>query len=109
MTTTLQLLMAAALSFALSAHAGGNAEAGKAKSSACAACHGYDGNSKVPAFPRLAGQHRDYLFHALRAYKDGTRKNPVMAEQVKNLSTRDMGDLAAYFSSQKQDGLYTKY
>lgn len=106
---TLQLVLAAALSLAVSAHADGNAEAGKAKSTACAACHGYDGNSTVASFPRLAGQHRDYLFHALRAYKDGSRKNPIMAEQVKNLSTRDMHDLAAYFSRQKQDGLYTKY
>ncbi len=101
------LILAAALGFALSAHAGGNAEAGKAKSTVCAACHGADGNSTVPSFPRLAGQNRDYLVHALQAYRKGDRKNPIMAEQAKNLSNQDIEDLAMYFS--QQHGLYLKY
>ena len=85
----------------------GNAQAGKAKSTACAACHGADGNSSTALFPRLAGQHKDYLYHSLKAYKSGKRKNPIMAGQVQNLSLADMVDLAAYYSKQK--GLVIKY
>lgn len=85
----------------------GNAEAGKAKSTACAACHGVDGNSATALFPKLAGQHRDYLYHSLKAYKSGKRKNPIMAGQVQNLSLTDIADLAAYYSKQK--GLVIKY
>ncbi len=105
---TSPIVLAAVLVFALPAHASkGNAEAGKAKSTACAACHGEDGVSKIPSFPKLAGQHRDYLVHALKEYQSGKRKNPIMAEQVKNLSDADMADLAAWFSAQK--GLSIKY
>ena len=88
-------------------HAKGNAEAGKAKSAACAACHGQVGVSEVSNFPTLAGQHRDYLYHALRDYKSGKRKNPIMAGQVQTLTDADMRDLAAYFSKRK--GVYLKY
>lgn len=97
----------AALAVSLPVQAKGNAEAGKAKSAACAACHGEDGNSKVPGFPRLAGQHSDYLYHALKDYKSGKRKNPIMAGQVETLTDADMADLAQYFSRQK--GLQLKY
>ncbi|AAZ97979.1 cytochrome c, class IC [Thiobacillus denitrificans ATCC 25259] len=103
------LIIAAALVFGVSmAHAGkGNAAAGKAKAEACAACHGVGGDSTVAGFPKLAGQHRDYLYHALQDYRSGKRKNPIMAEQVKTLSDADMADLAAYFAEQK--GLRVKY
>jgi cytochrome c553 len=104
---TLIFLAAAALTCAWPVHAKGNAEAGKAKSTACAACHGADGNSSVPSFPKLAGQNRDYLYHSLKDYKAGKRKNPIMAGQVQNLSDADMLDLAMYFSKQK--GLRLKY
>jgi cytochrome c553 len=87
------------------AHAG-NSEAGKEKSRTCAACHGPDGNSAAPDFPKIAGQHYDYLVKALRDYKSGARKNPVMAPQVANLNQRDFEDLAAYFS--EQQGLVTR-
>lgn len=87
--------------------ASGNAEAGKAKSTACAACHGPDGNSPTALFPKLAGQHKDYLYHSLKAYKSGKRKNPIMTAQVQSLSLTDMADLAAYYSKQK--GLTIKY
>ncbi|MBI1283826.1 MAG: c-type cytochrome [Thiobacillus sp.] len=96
-----------ALSVSLSAHASGDYEAGKAKSTVCAGCHGADGVSTVPSFPKLAGQHPDYLYHALRDYKSGKRKNPIMAGQVEALSDTDMHDLALFFS--KQQGLYLKY
>lgn len=101
----MMLVIFAAL--ALPAHAGGNAEAGKAKSAPCAACHGPDGNSTTPSFPKLAGQHEDYLYHSMKDYKTGKRKNPIMSGQVANLSDRDMKDLAAYFARQK--GLSQKY
>jgi cytochrome c553 len=83
------------------AHAIGNVDAGKEKSRTCAACHGPDGNSVTADFPRLAGQHYDYLVKALNDYKAGRRKNPIMGPQAAPLSTRDMEDLAAYFSSQQ--------
>ena len=77
----------------------GDAAQGKAKSSTCAACHGVDGNSQAAMFPRLAGQHPDYLYQALTEYKSGERKNAIMSGQVTNLSEQDMADLAAYFGS----------
>ena len=83
----------------------GNAAAGKEKAKACAACHGADGNSATADFPRLAGQHADYLVKTLQGYKSGTRKNAIMAPTAANLSQRDMEDLAAYFS--RQPGLVT--
>ena len=107
MKKTLFILAAVALGSSLPVHAKGNYEAGKAKSATCAACHGADGNSTVPSFPKLAGQNRDYLFHSLKDYKSGKRKNPIMAGQVQTLSDADMLDLALYFSKQK--GLYLKY
>jgi len=84
------------------AYAAGDAASGKQKSQACAACHGADGNSPTgPDFPRLAGQHEDYLLRALRDYKSGARKNPIMSGQVSSMSAQDMADLAAYFANQK--------
>lgn len=107
MKKTALILVALALGFSVQAQAKGNAEAGKAKSAACAACHGADGVSATPGFPTLAGQYHDYLYHALKDYKSGKRKNPIMAGQVANLTDADMADLAAYFAAQK--GLSIKY
>jgi cytochrome c553 len=107
MKTTLLILATLALNLFLPAHAKGSIEAGKAKSTTCAACHGAEGVSTISSFPKLAGQQRDYLVQALKDYKAGKRKNPIMTEQAKNLSDADMADLAAYFSSQK--GLSIKY
>ena len=86
--------------------AAADAAAGKQKSQTCAACHGPDGNSVAPDFPRIAGQHYDYLVHSIRAYQTGARKSPVMMPMVDKLTQRDIEDLAAYFSQQK--GLVTK-
>jgi cytochrome c553 len=102
------LLAACSLIIAASAPAlAGDADAGKKKSQTCAACHGSDGNSPAPDFPKIAGQHYDYLLKALKDYKSGARKNPIMAPLVANLTQRDIEDLAAYYSSQR--GLVTKY
>lgn len=107
MKNTLLILAVVALGTSLAAHAKGDYEAGKAKSATCAACHGVDGISAVASFPKLAGQHRDYLYQVLKDYQSGKRKNPIMAGQVQNLSDTDMRDLAMYFSKQK--GLTLKY
>lgn len=86
----------------------GDAAAGKKKSETCAACHGPDGNMPAgPDFPRLAGQHYDYLVRSLQGYKSGARKNPIMNPLAANLTQRDIEDLAAYFSDQQ--GLVTKH
>jgi cytochrome c553 len=79
--------------------AAGNAADGKAKSAACAACHGMDGNSMVPTFPKLAGQHASYIEKQLANFKAGDRKDPTMSGMAAPLSEQDMADLAAYFSS----------
>jgi cytochrome c553 len=98
----------AALAFCAPALAAqGDPDAGKAKSAACKVCHGETGLGASPDFPRIAGQHADYLAVALRHYKLGKRRNPIMAGQVANLSEKDILDLAAYFSA--QTGLAIKY
>src|SRR6188768_1046995 len=103
-----KILVASLLALALPAvAASGDSEAGKKKSTPCAACHGNEGVSASPDFPNLAGQYADYLEVAMKHYKVGKRKNPIMAEQVKNLSNKDMMDLAAYFASQR--ALSVKY
>ena len=104
-----RILLAASclmLAASLPAYAGDPA-AGQKKSQTCAACHGPDGNSTAQDFPKLAGQHYDYLLKAMKDYKSGTRKNPLMAPMIANLTQRDMEDLSAYYSSQK--GLVLKY
>lgn len=78
----------------------GNAAAGKKKSVACTACHGADGNGPIPLYPRLAGQHEDYLIKVLQDYKTGKRSNAVMKGTVLPLTEQDISDLAAYFASQ---------
>jgi len=84
----------------------GNPAAGKEKSKSCAACHGADGNSASGEFPRLAGQHYDYLLRTLQEYKSGERKNAIMNGIAGGLSNRDMQDLAAFYS--RQQGLTVK-
>lgn len=78
----------------------GDVEAGRRKSAPCAACHAEDGNSPVAQYPRLAGQYEDYLRKALRDYRSGARKNPIMNGMAANLSEQDRADLAAFYASQ---------
>ena len=66
----------------------------------CQACHGMDGNSPIPDNPKLAGQYRDYLAKALRDYKSGARKNPIMQGMVGSLTPADLDGLAEYYSAQ---------
>jgi cytochrome c553 len=97
-------LFCSAVSF--SAFAGGNIDNGKVlvDKYSCAACHGKDFNSPIdPSYPKLAGQHADYLQHALTAYKRGDgangRSNAIMTGQVKPLTNADIKDIAAYLHS----------
>ncbi len=98
--STLVSLLAVSL-FTAPAQAAGDAEAGEAKAQVCVSCHGMNGNSVVPTFPKLAGQHAGYIAKQLADFKEGkTRSNAVMAPQVANLSQQDMADLGAYYAKQ---------
>jgi cytochrome c553 len=66
----------------------------------CQACHGVDGNSQSADYPKLGGQYPDYLAKALRDYKSGARKNPIMAGFAGTLSTADIDNVAAYYAAQ---------
>ena len=77
----------------------GSADAGKAKALTCTACHGPEGNSSSPLWPNIAGQNAPYIQAQLMAFKDGSRKDPLMSSQAMLLSAEDMADLAVYFES----------
>ena len=76
-------------------------EAGESKAAACVSCHGDKGNSMVSTFPKLAQQDESYLRKQLHAFKDGSRKDPVMSSIAKSLSDQDMAEIAAYYMAQK--------
>jgi cytochrome c553 len=88
-----------------SAHAAdvvvGDPAAGQAKTAVCGACHGPDGNSMAPNFPKLAGQGQRYLLKQLHEIKDGKRVVLEMTGLLNNLNDQDLADMAAYFSGQK--------
>lgn len=68
----------------------------------CVACHGADGAKTVaPDYPKLAGQPADYLVHALRGYKSGQRKNPIMAGIISGVEEKDFEAIAEFFSKQQ--------
>ncbi len=94
-TSALALTLVSGLSVAA-----GDITRGQELSASCAACHGADGNSTIPANPKLAGQYDSYLVFVLKAYRDGSRENALMNGMAANLSDQDIADLAAYFSSQ---------
>ena len=98
---TLMALFAAAVVAATAPAQAANVAAGQAKATeVCAVCHGADGNSQLPDYPKLAGQHSDYLEKALRDYKSGARKNPIMTGFASALSKDDIANLAAWFNAQ---------
>lgn len=82
------------------AMAAGDAAAGKTKAATCAACHGPDGNSAAPTFPKLAGQSERYLNKQIHDIKSKARVVPAMAGMVDNFSDQDIADLSAYFAAQ---------
>ncbi|MBV6751630.1 cytochrome c4 [Pseudomonas chlororaphis] len=83
------------------AQAAGDAKAGQAKAAVCGACHGPDGNSMAPNFPKLAGQGERYLTKQMQDIKSGKRTVLEMTGLLTNLSDQDLSDIAAYFSSQQ--------
>lgn len=86
--------------FSAQAFAKGDAAAGEAKSAICAACHGMDGNSMVPNWPKLAGQHENYLVRQTTLIKSGARTVAEMAGITPGLSKQDILDISAFFAAQ---------
>jgi len=77
----------------------GDLAAGKSKAASCSGCHGANGISANPLWPNLAGQKEAYLVKQLKAFRDGSRSDPMMTPMAKPLSGADIENLAAYFSS----------
>ncbi|MBX3726701.1 MAG: cytochrome c4 [Xanthomonadales bacterium] len=103
MSIRLVVALAGLASFAvqaLEAPPVGDAQAGAEKAAVCGACHGLDGNSANPAWPKLAGQHADYTYRQTRAVRDGEREIIEMTPFVAGLSDQDIADMAAYFAGQ---------
>ena len=92
------LLLAVITSLPMVSYAAGDAAAGKTKSATCAACHGAEGISPNELWPNLAGQKQAYLIKQLKAFKDGSRKDPMMSPMAAPLSDEDIDNLSAYFS-----------
>jgi len=83
----------------------GDPAAGKAKAITCTACHGPDGNSSNPEWPKIAGQHARYFAKQLMNFKQGThRNNAMMTGMVAALSDQDMHDLGAYYAAMGMSG-----
>jgi cytochrome c553 len=102
-------LLCAVLALAAGAARAADVAAGGAKAKeVCQACHGLDGNSQAPDYPKLGGQRADYLAKALRDYKSGARKNPIMAGFASTLSPKDIENVAAYYATQPAV-LYVKH
>ena len=104
----MSLMLRAAVSLlllvSLPLFAKGDPAAGQAKSAICAACHGMDGNSTVPTWPKLAGQHEKYMVRQVTLIKAGARMVPEMAGIVPGLSDQDIEDISAFFASQVNNG-----
>jgi cytochrome c553 len=94
------IMLLAILFFASTPAVAGDAAAGKVKSAMCASCHGVNGISMSPLWPNLAGQKEQYLIKQIKAFRDGTRQDPMMAPMVAALSDTDIENLAAYYSAQ---------
>jgi len=82
----------------------GDAANGKELSVTCSACHGADGNSAAPTFPKLAGLGEKYLLKQMTDIRDGARPVPTMVGQVDNMSDQQLADLAAFYASQARSG-----
>ncbi|HEX8755776.1 MAG TPA: cytochrome c4 [Steroidobacteraceae bacterium] len=83
----------------------GSVQAGATKAAVCFSCHGPNGNSQNPAWPRLAGQNAVYVAEQLHLFKDGIRKNPVMQPMAATLSDQDIDNVAVFFAAQTPTGL----
>lgn len=86
---------------AIPSMAAGDIAAGQVKSAQCAACHGVDGNSIEPSFPKLAGQAESYLYKQLIDFTSGARESLIMAPMLMGLTPQDFADISAYYASMK--------
>lgn len=77
------------------------ADAKEIAATVCSACHGADGNSVAPTFPKLAGLHPKYIVQQLTDYKAGKRKNDIMSPNVETLTPEDIQAMGAIFSTMK--------
>src|SRR5690554_375999 len=98
-----KLLVSLLLTLGISglAHAAGDAAAGQGKVAMCSACHGPDGNSMMPNFPKLAGQGQRYLYKQMQDIKSGERTVVEMTGMLNAMSDQDLQDIAAWYNSQK--------
>lgn len=96
----LVIAMMATAAFASTSAVAGDAQAGANKVAACVGCHGVGGNSTVPTFPKLAGQHAMYTDKQLKAFRSGKRADPTMAPFATSLSDADIADISAYYAAQ---------
>ena len=102
--TWLTTVAVAAVFVSTGVQAAGDAKAVEAKTAVCMACHGPAGNSLVPTWPKLAGQHPEYIYKQLMDFKSTARVNESMSPQVLTLNEQDFADLAAYYAAQTQTG-----
>lgn len=103
-TRTLVFILGSALMVTVQA-AGvieGDAVAGEGKAVTCGACHGVDGNSAVPNFPKLAGLGEKYLLKQMKDIRDGRRPVAAMAGQVDNMTDQDLADIAAFYDAKER-------
>lgn len=104
-----KLWLTVVLAYGVSAHGAnvmpeGNAANGKAQTMMCSACHGADGNSAAPTFPKLAGQGAKYLYKQMVDNRDGARVIPSMMGLLTNKSNQELADIAVYYSEQAMSG-----
>ena len=83
------------------AYAAGDAVSGQGKVAVCSGCHGADGNSMIPSFPKLAGQGEVYLVNQLKDVRDGARNVPQMMGILTGRTDQDLADMAAFYSTQE--------
>lgn len=99
MKRLVSLIVAGGIACAAGTASAGDIAAGKAKATNCVGCHGADGKALNPIYPNLAGQNVDYIVKQLKAFKDGSRQDPIMVTMVTSLSEADMANVAAFFNS----------
>lgn len=104
MSFLLRAIASSLVLVSLQSFAQGDAAAGETKAAICAACHGADGNSAVPNWPKLAGQHQQYLVRQSTLIKANARPVPEMLGITPGLTEQDILDIAAYFSQQTITG-----
>lgn len=98
MMSLLRTLVGIPLSLSICAFA---ADAQETVKTVCAACHGVDGNSTDPRYPKLAGMDQEYLMRQLKAFVEGKRRDENMSAIITTLDPGDFATLAAYYGKQK--------